>query len=170
MKAEAFMVANSARRCRSRFHSGSHLFADAARASCGVVESRFPFAQPFEFGMASGRRVMRASLLVDGVELAAVTFNMRDSPPQNPVDLSYSVPRQLLRCRRMVDSGLPGLVLGGGLPRPSGDGGLPEFRDVLPSRAASSAIRSRACASSAGARAPRSDMTSAASTSSPGLS
>ena len=38
---------------------------------------------------------------------------------------------------------------GGGLPSPSLDGGLEEFRGVCFSRASSSAIRSRACASSA---------------------
>ena len=38
--------------------------------------------------------------------------------------------------------------LGGGLPSPSLDGGLEEFRGVCLSRASSSAIRSRACASS----------------------
>ena len=36
---------------------------------------------------------------------------------------------------------------GGGLPRPSDDGGLLEFRDVFASRSSSSAIRSRARAS-----------------------
>lgn len=54
-------------------------------AAAEGVESRFPFAQPFEFGIASGPRVMRASLLVEGVELAAVRFNVRDRPPQSPV-------------------------------------------------------------------------------------
>ncbi len=42
---------------------------------------------------------------------------------------------------------------GGGLPSPSPDGGLDEFRGVCLSRASSSAIRSRACASSSAARA-----------------
>ncbi len=57
--------------------------------------------------------------------------------------------------------------LGGGLPSPSLDGGLEEFCEVCFSRASSSAIRSRARASSARASAssPRSDTTSAASTS-----
>ena len=63
---------------------------------------------------------------------------------------------------------------GGGLPSPSLDGGLDEFRGVCLSRASSSAIRSRACASSprvspsaasASASSWRSDATSAASTS-----
>ena len=48
------------------------------------VDSRFPFVQPFEFEIHSSR-VMRASLLVDGVELAAVTFNVRERPPQKAV-------------------------------------------------------------------------------------
>ena len=65
---------------------------------------------------------------------------------------------------------------GGGLSSPSLDGGLDEFRGVCLSRASSSAIRSRACASSTAARASaacdpassaRSEATSAASTSSP---
>ena len=64
---------------------------------------------------------------------------------------------------------------GGGLPSPSLDGGLDELRGVCLSRASSSAIRSRACASSSTARASaacdpassaRSEATSAASTSS----
>jgi len=64
----------------------------------------------------------------------------------------------------------------GGLARPSLDGGLDELRDVCLSRSSSSATRSRACASPAGARAsaacdsansPRSEAASAASTSSP---
>ena len=60
---------------------------------------------------------------------------------------------------------------GGGLSSPSLDGGLDEFRGVCLSRASSSAIRSRACASSSTARASaacdtassaRSDATNAA--------
>src|SRR5262245_48360532 len=43
------------------------------------VDSRFPFVQPFEFGIFAAR-VMRASVLVEGAELAAVTFNVRDKP------------------------------------------------------------------------------------------
>jgi hypothetical protein len=36
---------------------------------------------PFEFGIAAAR-VMRASVLLAGTELAAVTFNVRDKPPE----------------------------------------------------------------------------------------
>ena len=49
---------------------------------------------------------------------------------------------------------------GGGFANPSPDGGMEEFRDVFLSRSSSSVIRSCARASS-----PRSDTTSAASTS-----
>ena len=65
---------------------------------------------------------------------------------------------------------------GDGLPSPSPEGGREELRGVCLSRASSSAIRSRACASSSTARASaacdsassaRSEATSAASTSSP---
>ena len=48
------------------------------------VPSRFPFVQPFEFGIV-GSRVMRASVAVGGVELASVTFNVRDRPPQKAI-------------------------------------------------------------------------------------
>jgi hypothetical protein len=44
-----------------------------------VVQSRFPFAQPFEFGIV-GPRLMRAAVLVGDEELAAVTFNVRTLP------------------------------------------------------------------------------------------
>jgi hypothetical protein len=63
---------------------------------------------------------------------------------------------------------------GAGLPSPSLDGGLEEFRGFCRNRASSAAIRSRACASSAracssavsaSASSPRSDATSPASTS-----
>ena len=56
--------------------------------------------------------------------------------------------------------------LGAGLPRPSPNGGCEESRGFCRSRASSSAIRSRARASSASS--PRSDMTGAASTSGDG--
>jgi hypothetical protein len=68
--------------------------------------------------------------------------------------------------------------LGGGLPSPSLDGGLEEFRGVCFSRASNPAIRCRASASSPLTRAKaacesassrRSETTSAASTSSPKL-
>jgi hypothetical protein len=54
----------------------------------------------------------------------------------------------------------------GGLPSPSLEGGLDEFREFCASRASSSAIRSRARSSSARASvsSARSDTTSAAST------
>jgi hypothetical protein len=48
------------------------------------VDSRFPFVQPFEFGII-GSLVMRASVAVGGVELAAVTFYVRDQPPQKAI-------------------------------------------------------------------------------------
>jgi hypothetical protein len=60
--------------------------------------------------------------------------------------------------------------LGPGLPRPSLDGGLEEFREFCFSRASSSAIRSRARCNSprASASSLRSDTASAASTSNEG--
>jgi len=56
---------------------------------------------------------------------------------------------------------------GGGLPRPSPDGGFDEFRGDWASRASSSAIRTRARSSSdrASASSARRDTTSVASTS-----
>lgn len=39
------------------------------------VQPLFPFAQQFQFGI-TGPRLMRAAVLVDRVELAAVTFNV----------------------------------------------------------------------------------------------
>lgn len=48
------------------------------------VEPRFPFVQPFEFEI-SASRVMRASVFLGGAELAAVTFNVRDKPPQTAI-------------------------------------------------------------------------------------
>jgi hypothetical protein len=84
------------------------------------------------------------------------------------VPLCPSCPPGLRPLRLRSDRGL-----GAGLPSPSLDGGVEEFRGFCRSRASSSAIRSRACASSARAcsSAPaasasswRSDATSAAST------
>jgi len=56
---------------------------------------------------------------------------------------------------------------GAGLPGPSPDGGLDEFRGLCLSRASSSAIRcpARPSSASASASSPRSETTSAASTS-----